>query len=84
MTPSELRKVREDLGYTKPVMAELIGLSLRGYEEIEAGRSELRLIHANATVGMLLNHYADRKGRMPQFFEALLISAAAKFKDDHA
>lgn len=48
MTPADLKAIRQQFGYTKPMMADRIGLSLRAYEEIEAGRSEIRTIHINA------------------------------------
>jgi DNA-binding transcriptional regulator YiaG len=39
MTPDQLRQAREGLGWTQPVAARLLGVSLRQYKYFEAGES---------------------------------------------
>ncbi|KQY23682.1 hypothetical protein ASD31_22075 [Rhizobium sp. Root482] len=41
----ELKDLRNCLGLTQSAMAAKIGLSLRGYEELEAGRSQVKDLH---------------------------------------
>ncbi|WP_174075540.1 helix-turn-helix domain-containing protein [Rhizobium rhizogenes] len=44
----ELVEYRQMAGVTQEVMARHMGLPLRTYENIEAGRVEFRPVHANA------------------------------------
>ncbi len=71
MSPMELRNIRENiLKTTKPFLAERMGLSLRAYEEIEAGRSSLRRIHINSLTAVLLQEAASNPGaKMPQYMQ---------------
>ena len=45
MTVQDLVALRKTLGLTQTGMAHGIGLSLRAYQDIEAGISKLRLLH---------------------------------------
>lgn len=43
-----LEGIRRSLNQNQREMAELMGLPLRTYEDLEAGRSEVRPVHLNA------------------------------------
>jgi len=47
-TAQDLIALRKALGFSQSQMAAGIGLGMRAYQEIEAGRSELRQSHAMA------------------------------------
>jgi len=50
---TRVQAVRQRLGLTQSDMAEVLGLGLRAYQEIEAGRSKERPAHWRAA-----EHYA--------------------------
>ena len=57
-----LRKMRSGALLTQARMAELMGVPLRTYEDLEAGRSTVRKIHANAALFALIQNAADGRG----------------------
>lgn len=48
MTLNELVALRKSLGLTQTEMAGRIGLTLRGYQDVEGGVSKLRMLHIAA------------------------------------
>src|SRR5712671_5997665 len=48
MTPDELVAFRKNAEMTQAGLAELIGLSLRGYQELESGNTPIRPLHVLA------------------------------------
>lgn len=48
MTPAELTAQRKAFGFTQAEMAKILGMSSRGYQKLEAGESEIKLIHTMA------------------------------------
>jgi len=56
MTPAELIERRKAFGYNQTQMADVLGLSLRGYQKIEAGDGEVRRVYelAIAQIGLEL------------------------------
>ena len=60
-TPSGLAFLRNCAGISQARMAELMGLPLRTYEDIEAGRSQFRPVH-RAAGEMALLRVAIEKG----------------------
>ncbi|WP_454917323.1 helix-turn-helix domain-containing protein [Xanthobacter sediminis] len=48
MTSDDLISIRKALGLTQAEMAERIGLGSRAYQDLEAGKSTMRKIHAEA------------------------------------
>lgn len=61
MTSEELITLRKAFGITQTEMAERIGLKLRAYQDLEAGKSEVRKIHDEA-VAMVSLHIAVERG----------------------
>lgn len=45
LTPESLRNLRRGLGLTQTALADAIGLSLRAYQDLESGKSEIRKLH---------------------------------------
>jgi len=48
MNVGDLKALRDRAGITQAEMADLIGLSHRAYQDVEAGASKLRNLHALA------------------------------------
>lgn len=48
MTPGELFSLRKRLDLTQAGLAELMGLSLRAYQDLEGGKSPIRILHVLA------------------------------------
>lgn len=48
--PTDLRTFRTSYGKTQVEMAEAMGLTLRGYQDIEGGRNPVRAIHVKAAL----------------------------------
>jgi transcriptional regulator with XRE-family HTH domain len=55
-----LKEERSDLGLTQSQMAEALGMSLRGYQDLEAGKSEYRKIHQLAVERLGLKLAVER------------------------
>lgn len=63
-----LRDLRTGANLTKPAFAEAMGVPLRTYEDLEAGKSQVKAIHMNAAYWALVKLAADSplgKGFMP-------------------
>lgn len=45
MTAEELKVFRAKIGFTQKQMAQAIGMSERGYQDIETGNAKLRRVH---------------------------------------
>lgn len=75
MTPAELKEIRTLMRCTQSAMADLVGLSLRGYEELEAGRTEIRRIHENAVkwAQMLTGFNFGKFELLPQEAQSLIL-----------
>lgn len=61
MTLDELTNLRHDLGLTQTQMADELGLKLRAYQEIEAGKAALRKMHILAAERVALAYGARGK-----------------------
>lgn len=64
MTPAELVALRKSLDLTQAEMAGRVGLGLRAYQDIEAGVSKLRPIHAHAAERAALTLAVERANPM--------------------
>ena len=64
MTPQDLVTLRKLLDLTQAEMASDIGLSVRAYQDVEAGASKLRLIHALAAERVALALAVERGNPM--------------------
>lgn len=60
--PAKLRDWRTAHKVTQAEMANLMGLPLRTYEDIEAGKSTLRPIHVHAAAFAMIMHAAENGG----------------------
>lgn len=47
-TTYDMANLRKQLGFSQRQMAEGVGLSLQAYQDIEAGKAELRKVHVMA------------------------------------
>jgi DNA-binding XRE family transcriptional regulator len=45
---NELHRIRLELQVTQAAMADTMGVPIRTYEDLEAGRAKLRQVHLNA------------------------------------
>jgi transcriptional regulator with XRE-family HTH domain len=64
MTAEEMTALRKSLGLTQAEMGERIGLALRSVQEIESGKTPLRLSHALAAERIALGLAVERKEPM--------------------
>lgn len=55
-----LLKMRERLGFSQTAMANLVGMSIRAYSDIETGVSKCRKIHINAAERVVFRIAAAR------------------------
>lgn len=55
MDRADLTALRKALNLTQAEMAEKLGLSTRGYQDIEYGRANLRPVHAHAAERIALS-----------------------------
>jgi len=62
-----LKRLRLDLGLSQIMMADKMGLPLRTYEDIEAGRSKVRPIHMRAAMmaALIVAHAEDDTSLIP-------------------
>lgn len=77
MTPADLRDWRKSADLSQGQLAMAIGLSLRQYQEIEAGATALRPLHRNALEHVSLKLAVER-GSLDLAFPAAR-SLAAKY-----
>lgn len=70
-----LKQLRQDLGLSQAQMADKMGLPLRTYEDIEAGRSKLRPIHMRAAMmaGLLVAEAAGDAALVPHEVRAMVL-----------
>ena len=61
MVVDDFVKYRKALRYTQEQLATLLGMSIRAIQDIENGRSKLRLVHVMAFEMILLREGAMRK-----------------------
>lgn len=64
MTSAELTALRKELGLTQSQMAEYLGLKLRAYQDLEAGKSEVRKVHDEAAAMASLRIAVERGNPM--------------------
>lgn len=75
----DLTELRQALELTKPQMADMMGMSLRGYEELEAGRSEVKKLHYFAACFgaiELMNHDTRKAALVPRNLRDKITGAA--------
>lgn len=59
MTPDDLKKLRSEAGLTQGQLADQLGMSLRAFQDLEAGKAAVREVHRLALVGLGLIPAAD-------------------------
>lgn len=72
----DLKTLRTDMGVSQKAMALAMGLPLRTYEDIEAGRSALRPVHRAAAcfAAMDMAEKAGTPEKLPGFLRGLVES----------
>jgi transcriptional regulator with XRE-family HTH domain len=71
MSPDELKKLRKDAGLTQTELAERLGMSLRGVQELETRPGAIRPIHELALKGLSLTAASSSEGPMAKHIEDL-------------
>lgn len=76
------RQTRIEMGLTKSAMAKVMGLSLRGYEELEAGRVDAtNPKYLNMLIGAAMQAYAaSASAVVPSVVRGLLANIMDKQK----
>lgn len=62
-----LKELRGELGLSQAVMADKMGVPLRTYEDLEAGRSKVRPVHMRAAMmaGLIMAEATNNPGLIP-------------------
>lgn len=60
--PTELRALRAGLNVSQAKMADYMGVPIRTYEDLEAGRSTVRPVHLKAAYFALIQYAAENNG----------------------
>lgn len=58
MTNADLKELRQSTKLTQANFAAMMGVPTRTYEDLEAGRSEVRQIHINAALWAVLTCFS--------------------------
>lgn len=85
MAQNTLRKTRLSLGITKLHLAELMGMPMRTYDDLEAGKSQIRDVHLIALEMALLRHAIETRNasQIPADLKRLILSAAALIETEN-
>jgi transcriptional regulator with XRE-family HTH domain len=78
----ELEKLRQKIGLTQAGMAEIMGISVPGYEELEAGRMRVKDLHLfaarHAAIKRAIN--LNKTHELPQDLRDMLELGALQLK----
>lgn len=74
----ELRGIRAGLNISQAKMADCMGLPLRTYEDIEAGRAKVRPVHLKAAYFAVIEFAAEHNGYsdLPPDLAQIVLKAA--------
>ncbi|KQS79053.1 hypothetical protein ASG25_10735 [Rhizobium sp. Leaf384] len=59
ISPRELYALRKSADMTQTMMADALGLTLRGYQKLESGESPMKPIHGKAAMFVLIERMAE-------------------------
>lgn len=78
----EIEGIRQSLELTQGSMASLMGMSVRGYEELASGRTQVRHLHVAAARQAAIEYAvsAGLVGQLPEHLCVFIREAAAALK----